>query len=367
MNVNGDFSTEFQSFSDRFRQKFISPWIALYHFWPHLQDISARKRALGIEVKLEAPDDTWKDSMKLVNCLFGFIPARPVGSMAEYVGPIIPKQYKPLTDDLEEYLNAHERLVYVAFGQSAVPSEENIKLVLTSILESIEIGTFDGFLWSTVHSADLFPVTITTSSNTIYNVEEMFGLLNPHARMIQWVPQTAILLHPSTVLFISHGGLGSWYESMYAAKPMAVFPFFGDQPGNALTIERDGLGGYLRADAPIEEAVALFKKVAVNKVIRGNLKRIQALVQIHSEHGIIRGADVVEEVAYTHKDGKLPHRETADRRMPYLKSSNIDLYASFFSMLAVGLSLTIYTSFKTYNATLTLISIITSKQKIKII
>lgn len=365
MNANGDFSTELQSFPERFKQKFMAPWIALYYYWPHLQNISARRRALGIVVKFESPNETWKDSLKLVNCLFGFIPPRPIGPMAEYVGPIIPQKYKPLSGDLEDYLNAHKRLVYVAFGQSAVPSSEDIKLVLTSLLESIELGTFDGFLWSTVHSTGFFPESITTASNITYNVKNMFDFSNPHARMMQWIPQTAVLLHPSTTLFISHGGLGSWYESMYAAKPMVVFPFFGDQPGNALTIEREGLGGYFRADASVEEGVALLRKVAVDETTKNNIKRMQALVQIHSKHGIIRGADIVEEVAYTHKDGKLSHRATANRRMSYLKSSNLDLYAFLFSMLVAAVYLIIYTGFKICKILVGRIRLIIKKQKIK--
>ncbi|KAI7889149.1 uncharacterized protein EV154DRAFT_553305 [Mucor mucedo] len=364
-NYSGDFSTESQTFLERLKQKFIAPYIGLYHFWPHLQSISARRRALGIDVKLEAPSDTWKDSLKLVNCLFGFIPARPIGPMAEYVGPIIPRHYKPLSGQLAEYMNGHKRMAYVAFGQAAVPSTENIRLVLTSLLESIEVGTFDGFLWSTVYSAGFFPESITTASNTSYNVKDMFDFLNPHARLMQWTPQIAVLLHPSTAIFISHGGLGSWYESMYAAKPMIVFPFFGDQLGNAFSIERDGLGGYMRADATVEEATRLLKKVAADIRIKANVKRTQALVQIHSEHGIIRGADIIEEVAYTHQDGKLPHRFTADRRMSYWKASNMDLYVVVFLLLAAGLSLSIYAGYKISSALIGIFKIIIKKQKLK--
>lgn len=331
-----DFTTEHQGFVQRFTNAFILPFDALYNFMPFIKDMSARRKALGIKTKMESPSDTWKNSMKLVNNLFGFTPARPVGPMAEYVGPIIPKQYAPLTEDLEVFLNAHERVAYVAFGQTAVPSDENIKLILTGLLESLEAGSLDGFLWATVHSAGFFPDTITTSSGTTYDVQDMFNHKHPHARMIKWAPQTAVLLHPSTSLFVSHGGLGSWYESMFAKTPMLMFPFFGDQPGNALTIERSGLGGILKKDATIKEVVELFKKVTEDEggLIKDNVRRMSALTQIHSEHGILRGADIVEEVAYTHKNGILPHRQSADRRMSYIKSHNLDLYAALFSILA---------------------------------
>ncbi|KAI7889146.1 uncharacterized protein EV154DRAFT_467773 [Mucor mucedo] len=344
MNTMSDYTTEFQSFSTRFKNKFIVPLDALYRFYPHIKDMMARKRAIGIEAKFETPESAWKDSIKLVNSLFGYTAARPLGPLSEHIGPIIPKKYKPLTGELEQYFSSHERVAYIAFGQQAVPSEQNIRLILTGLLESIEAGTLDGFLWATVNSGGSFPDSITTSSNTTYNVLDMFSHANPHARMIKWAPQIAILAHPSTAVFVSHGGLGSWYESMYAGTPMIMFPFFGDQPGNALIIERSALGGIIKSDGPVEDAVELFKKVVIDEddEIKKNVKRIQALTQIHSEHSILRAADIVEEVAYTHKDNKLLHRQTASLNMPYIKSHNIDLYAALLSLLTGALALAVF-------------------------
>lgn len=336
-----DFTTEFQTFSKRFMNKFVIPLEALYRFYPHIKNMAARKAAIGVDAQFGPPEAAWKDSIKLVNSLFGYTAARPLGPLSEHIGPIIPKKYQPLTGELEQYFNSHKRIAYIAFGQQAVPTEQNVELILTGLLESLESGALDGFLWATVNSAGSFPDSITTLSGVTYNVQDMFNHVNPHARMIKWAPQIAILTHPSTALFVSHGGLGSWYESMYAGTPMIMFPFFGDQPGNSLLIERSGLGGLIKADGPVEDAVELFKKVIADKdgEIKANVKRVQALTQIHSEHSIIRAADVVEEVAYTNKDGKLPHRRAAIHDMSYIKSHNIDLYAVLLVLLASGLSL----------------------------
>lgn len=350
MLTTKDFTTEFQSFSERFKNKFIIPWIALYKFYPFAKDLAARRRAIGIDADFEAHGEAWKDSIKLVNNRFGFTPARPIGPLLESVGPIIPKIYTPLTAEIESFMNQNSRVAYVSFGQNAVPSDQNIVFILTSLLESLESGSLDGFLWATVNSAEFFPESITTSSGTKYNMDAMFNNVNPRARMVKWAPQTAVLLHPSTTLFVSHGGLGSWYESMYSGTPMIMFPFFGDQPGNALMVERGELGGILKYDATIEEAVELFKIVTEDKdkKIEGNVKRMQALAQIFSEHGMMRGADVVEEVLYTHKDGQLPHRQSADKRMSYIKSHNIDLYAALLLIITASLSTVITIALKVY-------------------
>lgn len=75
-----------------------------------------------------------------------------------------------------------------------------------------------------------------------------------------------------------------------------------------------------------EQAADLLCSVASSEEIGKNVQRYQALVHIHSDHGIIRGANLVEEVLYTNKEGRLPHRETADKRMSYIKAHNIDIW-----------------------------------------
>lgn len=325
-----DFTTEFQPFSDRLFNKFVIPLVEMYEMMPVLNSIMKRKRAVGIPAKIEDPSETWKNSLKLVNSINGFSAARPLGPLVEYVGPIIPKNYQPLSPELEEYLNAHDRVAYIAFGQIATPVEKDINLILTGLLENMEQGTLDGFLWASVHAAGFFPDTIVTSSNTTYNVQEMFNHKNPHARIIKWAPQTAVLHHSSTKLFVSHGGLGSWYESMHSGTRMVMFPFFSDQPGNSLIIERTKLGGILKTDFTVPQAVELFRQIIVDETgeIMRNVKKFQALVQIHSRHSVTKGADLVEEVAYTHEGGILKHRESADQRMSYLKSHDLDLYGT---------------------------------------
>ncbi|KAI9353987.1 hypothetical protein BD770DRAFT_445314 [Pilaira anomala] len=348
MSTMDDPTTEHQSFFTRFYNEFIGPWVGRYALSTVTKDIFDRKQALGIAAKLQSPREFWKDAFKLVNILFGYTPARRIGPLTEFVGPILSKQYQPLTEDLERYLNTHQHVAYIGFGQNAIPSKRDIQYILQGLMECLESGLIDGFIWSTYLSGPLFPKTISTSSGTRYNVEEMLNGTNLDARMMAWVPQTAVLLHPSTSLFLSHGGLGSWYESMYAGKPMMMFPFFGDQPGNALVVEREGLGRILKRDMSMRNVKDLYKQVLDETRVKENVKRMQALTQIHSEHGILRGADVVEEIAYTHKEGIIPHRVPVSERMSFIKSRNIDLYIAMVFILIATSCLFIILVWKAY-------------------
>ncbi|KAG0192825.1 hypothetical protein DFQ28_007435, partial [Apophysomyces sp. BC1034] len=266
------------------------------------------------------------DSLKLVNNLFGIDPPRPMGPLVEMVGPIIPREHPPLTEDLRQFLETHHRIAYVAFGQHFSPTLEDTELILAVLLENIELGALDGFIWA--NPAPKFPPYITTSSNKAYNVAELLEQTNTYGRVISWAPQYAVLRHPTTVMFVTHGGLGSLYEALFAGKRTMVFPIAFDQFSNAIMVEHNHLGRRFKREMSKSEATQALRNVALDSSgdIQANVERYKALVQIHSKRGTERGADLVEEVAFTNRNGKLPHRYEASREMTFVKAHNLDLY-----------------------------------------
>jgi hypothetical protein len=336
-------TTDTQTFFDRFDKRFIAQFRLLRRIWPQVLAINKRKKELGITDSSD-PTTAWKDSVKLINNIFGLMAARPIGPLVQAVGPIIPSKYEAPSGDLKHFLEGHKRLAYVAFGQNATPSDDDIRLILAALMKIIESGELDGFIWATVITGrGLFPEYVTTSSNKKYSVSDMFNDKNPDIRFVQWAPQAAILFHPSTTLFISHGGLNSWSESLYAGVPIVMYPFFGDQPANSKLNEQANLGATLNPYKTVEETTDLLKKVIKDEdgEIEKALKRYQALIQIHSSHGIINGADIIEEVAFVNVDGKLPHRYPASRKMNYFKAHDLDIYAFLISII-LGFLVTLY-------------------------
>ena len=63
------------------------------------------------------------------------------------------------------------------------------------------------------------------------------------------------LVHPNTVLFVSHCGMNGVLESLYHRVPLLAMPIFGDQPDNAARIVERGLGLALDRHTLTEEAV----------------------------------------------------------------------------------------------------------------
>jgi len=60
-------------------------------------------------------------------------------------------------------------------------------------------------------------------------------------KLMSWIQQNDLLADHRVQIFISHGGLNSIVESVYHAKPLIIFPMFGDQPMNAAAAESKGL------------------------------------------------------------------------------------------------------------------------------
>ncbi|VEN40700.1 unnamed protein product [Callosobruchus maculatus] len=71
----------------------------------------------------------------------------------------------------------------------------------------------------------------------------------------QWLPQTEILAHPNTKLFISHGGGLSTIESAYYAVPVLGIPFFADQFPNLKLMEKKGLARIVYYNSITEDSM----------------------------------------------------------------------------------------------------------------
>lgn len=362
---SNDTTSEYMSFYDRIYAKLAQPFSIVMEIKSVIDETKKKKAELGWlpTEGIPAFEDNWKDSIKLVNNLFGFEPARPLGPLVELIGPIMSTEYPDLTPKEQAFLESHHKVAYVAFGQSAKIERKEIELILTALIDAIEKGALDGFIWATRDSKESFPETIVSFSEKTYSVSHMFDGLNENTLFLQWAPQMAILSHPSTTLFVSHGGLASLHEATYAGVRTALYPFYGDQPSNSYMMRTQNLGVQLSLDMQQPEFSKLIEQIALdeNGTYQKNVDRFKAMVQIHAKHGTLRGADLVEEVIFTNNNGKLTHRYEASRNMSFFKARNLDLYGFVLFVFLALIGASIYSINYLYNSTLDVLD----SQKIK--
>ena len=57
--------------------------------------------------------------------------------------------------------------------------------------------------------------------------------LSSNILAMPWIPQNDLLAHPTTILFITHCGIASMYETAINGVPIVAIPLNLDQPANA--------------------------------------------------------------------------------------------------------------------------------------
>lgn len=101
----------------------------------------------------------------------------------------------------------------------------------------------------------------------------------------KWLPQTDILAHPNIILFISHGGMFSNYESIAHGIPMIMIPFIADQFRNAIKVEEAGYGKFLDFnDLTMESLTRTLNEILLNGNYSKRAKEISAIFNDNIVH-----------------------------------------------------------------------------------
>nr|CAH7745282.1 unnamed protein product [Callosobruchus chinensis] len=120
---------------------------------------------------------------------------------------------------------------------------------LKSIMDSSKKGVILFSLGTNVRSDKLKPEIKTAvlkalgklDQTVIWKFETNLTGVPSNVIIRKWIPQTEILAHPKTVLFISHGGGLSTIEAAYYGVPVLGMPFFVDQFMNLVMMENKGI------------------------------------------------------------------------------------------------------------------------------
>ncbi|GAV07383.1 hypothetical protein RvY_17221 [Ramazzottius varieornatus] len=173
-------------------------------------------------------------------------------------------------------------VVYISFGTIATPNVGQ----MVEIMEAIKVlRKTRAVVWSlkSQHQS-LLPGAF---------LEEVGGGLtepNSSVLLMSWVPQTLVLGHKSTSVFVSHCGWNGTLEGLMGGVPFVAWPQAADQSINAEFLEKHGAAFVLRdADyrfgrvVSAEELVGLVEKVAGNDNMRNSARELQ--MKLHEAVG----------------------------------------------------------------------------------
>uniref|UniRef100_A0A0N4ZKG0 UDP-glucuronosyltransferase n=1 Tax=Parastrongyloides trichosuri TaxID=131310 RepID=A0A0N4ZKG0_PARTI len=153
-----------------------------------------------------------------------FLPA-PISSSTTFSGSSCDDIKKETLKDkkLEDFINDNNSngTIYMAFGSQMSWNWAPLHVVenFMKVFERLEN-------YKVIWSINIDLVNITIPSNVL---------------LVSWAQQTAILNHSKTKVFITHGGLKSFKESICGGVPMLSIPFYVDQTKNSLNGEILGI------------------------------------------------------------------------------------------------------------------------------
>ncbi|KZL70607.1 udp-glucosyl transferase family protein [Colletotrichum incanum] len=264
-----------------------------------------------------------------VNSFFGLEAAKDLPPLMVPVRPLLSDEYPQLDDTYEAFLKSHNKTIDITLGTHIALPDAELEKLLEGLIIGLDAGHINGVIWSIGQSPrKKFDKSrqLIRADGKKFLVGDILDENHPDFVVPFFAPQRAILEHPNTKVYLTHGGGSSANETLFHGTPAGV--------GRAMD----------KFDfTPSEMADKIGQIVSdPDRSIHRNIWRMKGVAQIASRRKYL-ASDMVEEVLCDHemrfKDGEAlrpMHLQTADMRMSVWKARNWDLWAISISVIAIG-------------------------------
>ncbi|KXN68650.1 glycosyltransferase family 1 protein, partial [Conidiobolus coronatus NRRL 28638] len=284
------------TFWERFSHAIIQPVANKIKLYEFLTDLKRVRKENGVPAPLMFSQFT-NMGLKIANSFIGFENPRSLSSHVYPIGPILTENLPSLNSDLQSFFESHKKILYIAFGSYIKFKKELSSNLLEHFQRLLNQGWIDGIVWGSMANINLeeFPKSYTVD-NIEYSTDSILSGSHQSFKILKWAPQEAILNHPHTKLFITHGGLDSIQESIQSGTPMLAIPHDGDQPRNSRRIKEVGVGDYI--EWPLDGDDLINQKLVnllnpANIVLKAKLDQFQRISKLNSNRKIF-AADLIE-------------------------------------------------------------------------
>ncbi|XP_055070845.2 UDP-glucuronosyltransferase 1A6 isoform X4 [Misgurnus anguillicaudatus] len=187
---------------------------------------------------------------------FAFEFPRPVMPNMIMIGGMAAKKIKPLSQELEEFVNGSGEHGFVVFTLGSMVSQ---------LPEAKARVFFEAF--GQIPQRVLWRYTGPVPENAPKNV-----------KLMKWLPQNDLLGHPKVKAFITHGGSHGIYEGICNGVPMVMLPLFGDQGDNVQRLVSRGVAeGLSIFDLTSEKLLVALRKVINDKSYKEKMTKLSAV------------------------------------------------------------------------------------------
>lgn len=306
---------------------------ALFRYYIFLRKM---RRASGVHTML--PRTSKPDHLVLVNSCYGVETPKDLPPLVHAIGPVLADEYLPLTEPFQNFLDDHGRVLYMALGTHVLLGGETLQSLVEGALGAMRMDYIDGVIWSigeTARKELKREVVLRAHGSEGFTIGDLLDGQLLDFWLPTFAPQRAVLDHPHTRLYLTHGGASSTNETIWHDVPVITLGVYFDQLQNSLRLASAGVSENLdRRTFTSSDFTALVAKILRDKngSFHSNCERLKAIARIASRRKYL-AADLIEEVLADfegrQQEGKdrPMHLQTADMRMPKWKAQNWDLYA----------------------------------------
>ncbi|XP_006994774.3 UDP-glucuronosyltransferase 3A1 isoform X1 [Peromyscus maniculatus bairdii] len=205
-----------------------------------------------------------KAELWFVNSDFAFEFARSLLPNTVYVGGLMDKPNRPIPQDLEDFIIKFRDSGFVLVALGSIATIYQTKELIKE-MNSAFAHLPQGVLWACKDAH--WPKDVRMA---------------PNVKIMDWLPQTDLLAHPSIRLFVNHGGINSIMEAIQHGVPMVGIPFFGDQVENMVRIEAKKIGVSVQLETLKAETFArTLKEVIEDKRFKSAAMAARAIRRSH--------------------------------------------------------------------------------------
>ncbi|KAK9515101.1 hypothetical protein VZT92_025772 [Zoarces viviparus] len=255
--------------------------------------------------------DLW---LMRVDFIFEF--PRPSMPNVVYIGGFQGKPSKPLSSDLEEFVQSSGEHGVIVMTLGTLLS--NLGPEISEIIASAFANLPQKVVWRHIGKRP-----ITLRNNTM---------------LVEWLPQNDILGHHKTKVFVTHGGTNGIYEAIYHGVPVLGIPLIFDQYDNVVRLKSRGVAEIVEVTTlDVESLTSSLKNILdPEKPYKQNMLKLS---QLHHDKPMkpIDSAIFWMEFVMRHKGAA--HLRTESYKLPWYAYHCLDVMAVFvaFGVLIIAL------------------------------
>ncbi|XP_026110764.1 UDP-glucuronosyltransferase 2C1-like isoform X1 [Carassius auratus] len=252
-----------------------------------------------------------KADIWLIRTYWDFEYPRPLLPNFKFVGGLHCKPAKPLSKDLEEFVQSSGDHGIVVFSLGSMIG--NLTLERANVIASALGQIPQKVVWR-------------------YNGKTP-ETLAPNTKLYDWIPQNDLLGHPKTKAFITHGGTNGLYEAIYHGVPMVGLPLFADQPDNLMHMKTKGAAVFLDINSmQSKDLVDALKTVINNPSYKESIMRLSRIHHDQPMKPLDRAVYWIEFVM-RHKGAK--HLRVQAHDLSWYQYHCLDVVAFLLSIVAL--------------------------------